>query len=254
MPSSWKYYHMGIMSQKYPIIRHLQLDSTQLELRRTLAENPKLAHMTTVVAHTQTVGKGRGVSVWQDKAGKSALFSTFIMWPYPVRESFLVNKWICHVLATTMPKVVKYKWPNDMMVGNKKLGGILIENRWEGNRIVSSMVGIGLNVEYCDQQLRRAISLQELKVDITVDEVIEQILNAINSAVHWIANPVLLDRRYDTILWGRDTYHNYQKSNGEMMEAFVSGVDAQGRLRLKTKKGQTEVFDLDSIQWIDPEA
>ena len=241
------------MSQKYPIIRHGQLDSTQLELRRLLAENPRLEHMTTVTTNTQTKGRGRGVSVWQDEKGKSALFSTFIMWPYPVRESFLVNKWICHVLATTMPKLVQYKWPNDLMVGNKKLGGILIENRWEGSRIVSSMIGIGVNVEYSDKQLSRAISLQELKIDINVDEVIEQILNAMHSAVYWVANPILLDRRYDTILWGRDTYHNYRKSNGEVLEAFVHGVDAQGRIRLKTKKGQTEVFDLDGIQWIDPE-
>lgn len=241
------------MSQKYPIIRHGQVDSTQLELRRLLAENPRLEHMTTVITNTQTKGRGRGVSVWQDEKGKSALFSTIIMWPYPVRESFLVNKWICHVLATTMPKIVQYKWPNDLMVGNKKLGGILIENRWEGSRIVSSMIGIGVNVEYSDKQLSRAISLQELKIDINVDEVIEQILNAMHSAVYWVANPILLDRRYDTILWGRDTYHNYRKSNGEVLEAFVHGVDAQGRIRLKTKKGQTEVFDLDGIQWIDPE-
>ena len=240
------------MSQKYPIIRHEQLDSTQLELRRLLEGNPRLEHMTTVIADTQTSGRGRGVSVWQDENGKSALFSTFIMWPYPVRESFLVNKWICHVLATTMPKLVEYKWPNDLMVGNKKLGGILIENRWEGSRIVSSMIGLGINVEKSEHQLKRAISLQELKVDITKEEVIEQILNAMRSAVHWITNPVLLDRRYDTILWGRDTYQHYRKSNGEVLEAFVYGVDAQGRLRLKTKKGQTEVFDLDSIQWIDP--
>jgi BirA family biotin operon repressor/biotin-[acetyl-CoA-carboxylase] ligase len=240
------------MSQKYPLIRHVQLDSTQLELRRLLEENPRLEHMTTVTANTQTKGRGRGVSVWQDEEGKSALFSTFIMWPYPVLESFLVNKWVCHVLATTMPKLVQYKWPNDLMVGNKKLGGILIENRWEGNRIISSMIGLGINVQQSDRQLQRAISLEELKVDIAVDEVIEQVLNAFKSSVHWITNPVLLDRRYDTLLWGRNTYHHYRKSNGEVIEAFVHGVDTQGRLRLKTKKGQTEEFDLDSIQWIDP--
>lgn len=247
-------FHIGIMSQKYPLIRHTQLDSTQLELHRLLEENPHLEHMTTVIANTQTKGRGRGVSVWQDEEGKSALFSTFILWPYPVRESFLVNKWVCHVLATTMPKLVQYKWPNDLMVGNKKLGGILIENRWEGNRIVSSMIGLGINVDYSQHQLKRATSFQELNIDITVDEVIEQILNAMRSAVHWITNPVLLNRRYDTILWGRDTYHLYKKRNGEVLEAFVHGVDAQGRVRLKTKKGQTEVFDLDSIQWIDPMA
>jgi len=244
---------MGIMSQKYLINRHKELDSTQFELKRLLEENPRLQHMTTVVAQTQTKGRGRGVSVWQDAPGKSALFSVFVMWPHPVKNSFLVNKWICHVLATTMPKSVQYKWPNDLMVGTKKLGGVLIENRWEGNRIISSMIGIGINVERSDRQISRAISLQELNIEIKADEVVQEILNAVKSSVHSIANPALLDRRYDTILWGRDIFYKYEKSNGESLEAFVRGVDAQGRVKLKTRKGRTEVFDLDSIKWIDPE-
>ncbi|MGB1152473.1 MAG: hypothetical protein ACPG9B_06905, partial [Schleiferiaceae bacterium] len=80
------------MSQKYRILRHSQLDSTQSELKRLLQEN-------------------------------TALFSVFVRWPNAVKESFLVNKWMCHVLATTLPKMVQYKWPNDMMVATKKLGG-----------------------------------------------------------------------------------------------------------------------------------
>lgn len=244
---------MGIMSQKYPIFRHKQLDSTQYELKRLVAASPGLEHLTTVVAGTQLKGRGRGVSVWQDELDKSALFSVYISWPNSVRESFRVNKWMCHVLATVMPKAVQYKWPNDLMVGNKKLGGLLIENRWEGSRISSSMIGIGINVGKSKHQLNRAISLEELNIEITVDEVIDQVLQAMHSAVHMIEHTSLLDRRYETHLWGKKTCHRYIKNSGEVLEAFAEGVDAQGKIRLKTKQGQTEVFDLDCIKWIDPE-
>ena len=197
------------MSQKYRILRHSQLDSTQSELKRLLQENTALEHLSTVVASTQKKGKGRGVSVWQDQPGKSALFSVYVRWPNAVKESFLVNKWMCHVLATTLPKMVQYKWPNDMMVGTKKLGGMLIENRWEGGRISSSIIGIGINVKYSQDQLARAISLEELGLDITAEEVLDEILKAMDAAVPWVDNGKLLDKRYAAILWGKSEAQMY---------------------------------------------
>lgn len=252
MPSSCGTFLLGIMSQKYRILRHSQLDSTQSELKRLLQENTALEHLSTVVASTQKKGKGRGVSVWQDEPGKSALFSVFVRWPNSVKESFLVNKWMCHVLATTLPKMVQYKWPNDMMVATKKLGGMLIENRWEGGRISSSIIGIGINVKYSQVQLPRAISLEELGLDIKAEEVIDEILKAMDAAVPWMDNGKLLDKRYADILWGKTQAQMYITDKGEMLEAVVAGVDDLGRVLLETKKGQTQAFDLDSIRWVDP--
>ncbi|HCP41323.1 MAG TPA: biotin--[acetyl-CoA-carboxylase] ligase [Cryomorphaceae bacterium] len=240
------------MSQKYRILRHLQLDSTQSELKRLLQENTALEHLFTVAANTQKKGKGRGVSVWQDELGKSALFSVYVSWPNSVRESFLVNKWICHVLSTTLPRMVQYKWPNDMMVGTKKLGGMLIENRWEGGRISSSIIGIGINVKHSQDQLPRAISLEEIGLDITADEVIEEILTAMDAAVRWVNNRKLLDKRYKDVLWGRTTEYSYTTRKGEIFEAVVMGVDNAGRVLLQTKKGQMRAFDIDGIRWVDP--
>ena len=75
-----------------------------------------------------------------------------------------------------------------MMVGTKKLGGMLIENRWEGGRISSSIIGIGINVKYSQDQLARAISLEELGLDITAEEVLDEILKAMDAAVPWVDN------------------------------------------------------------------
>jgi len=151
-----------------------------------------------------------------------------------------------------LPKMVQYKWPNDMMVGTKKLGGMLIENRWEGGRIASSIIGIGINVKYSQIQLPRAISLEELGLDITAEEVIDEILKAMDAAVPWMDNGKLLDKRYADILWGKTQAQMYATDKGEMLKAVVAGVDDLGRVLLQTKKGQTQAFDLDSIRWVDP--
>lgn len=139
-----------------------------------------------------------------------------------------------------------------MMVGTKKLGGMLIENRWEGGRISSSIIGIGINVKYSQDQLARAISLEELGLDITAEEVIDEILKAMDAAVPWVDNGKLLDKRYAAILWGKSEAQMYATDKGEMLEAVVAGVDHLGRVLLQTKKGQTQAFDLDSIRWVDP--
>lgn len=241
------------MSQKYRIIRHESVSSTQIAIKDLLAEDPMLPTLTAVTADTQLAGKGRGVSVWQDVPGNSALLSVYVVWPYLVEESFLVNQWVCHVLATLLPKHVQFKWPNDLMVEHKKLGGLLIENRWEGNRIASSIIGLGINVKKSPKQIARAVSLEEIGLTISPEEVIDEILRAFSTSVHWIANPMLLDRRYTMLLWGRNSYKTYLTSTDESLVALVKGVTKEGKLILKTKKGQTRVFDLDSIRWADAE-
>ena len=238
------------MSQNYRLIRHKVVDSTQLELKNLLERNPQTTDIVAVSAQTQRHGKGRGVSVWQDEPGYSALFSVFIRWPKPVQESFLVNKWVCHVLATVMPPTVQYKWPNDLMVGTKKLGGLLIENRWEGRGIGSSIIGCGLNVLKSSNQLERAITLEEMGISITVEETIESILEAMRASVVWIQNEALMERRYADLLWGRDTFQRYiRREDQHPFLAKVRGVNNQGKLVLETQQGERFLYDLDEIRW-----
>ena len=216
------------MSQNYRLIRHKVVDSTQLELKRFLERTPHTTDIIVVSAQSQLHGKGRGVSVWQDEPGHSALFSVFIRWPKPVKESFLVNKWVCHVLATVMPPAVQYKWPNDLMVGTKKLGGLLIENRWEGSGIGSSIIGCGVNVLKSSNQLDRAITLEEMEISITAGETIETIVEAMHASVVWIQNEALMERRYADLLWGRDTFRRYIRLEDQhSFLAKVRGVNNQ---------------------------
>ena len=242
------------MSQRYFIIRHNSLNSTQTELKKILAQDESIPSLTAVVAKTQNKGRGRGVSVWHDSPGDSALLSIYVVWPSRISESFLVNKWICHVLATILPKQVKYKWPNDLMVGSKKLGGLLIENRWEGSRISSSIIGLGLNVKKSRQQIARAISLEEVGAGLSTEECVEAILNAISVSLDSILNPPSLNRRYSNLLWGKETYHSYSMSSGDVIKAQVVDVDQQGRLILKTIENENLLCSLDEIRWLPSES
>jgi len=115
------------MSEILPFYQLKIVDSTQLELKRMLRQQGELDSFTTLLAEHQTAGRGRGVSKWHDSPGSSLLLSIYVNWPVPLKESFEVNQRVCVALKPIFPDSVLFKWPNDLMVGTKKLGGMLIE-------------------------------------------------------------------------------------------------------------------------------
>ena len=240
------------MAQKYPLFSLENVDSTQAELKRKLSVTGTLAPFTTVAAKSQTTGRGRGVSVWQDEPGKCALFSVYVPWIPKLKNSFLVNQWVCHSLRSILPSSIGFKWPNDLMVGDRKLGGMLIENHWSGGDIKSSIIGIGLNVVKPERLLKRAISLEELGLDIDPDSVIKEVLHCFESQIGTAQNHVLLHRRYEDMLWGREVFKSYRLESGEVIQAKVSRIDPRGRLILEDESGKLRSYDIDAVKWIDP--
>ena len=135
------------MSGILPFYRLKLVDSTQLELKRMLRQQGELKSFTAVLAAHQSQGRGRGVSKWHDSPESSMLLSIYVKWPIPLKESFEVNQRVCVALKPLLPQEVLFKWPNDLMIGMKKLGGMLIENHWSGGGIKSSSIGIGINLD-----------------------------------------------------------------------------------------------------------
>ena len=104
-----------------------------------------------VATEYQSAGKGCGSNSWESEHGKNLTFSMLI---HPdgiaAREQFriteVVSVALCRTLQPYIYNKVEIKWPNDIYVGDRKLCGILIENRLQGNVIVDCIIGIGLNV------------------------------------------------------------------------------------------------------------
>ena len=104
-----------------------------------------------VATEYQSAGKGCGSNAWESERGKNLTFSMLI---HPdgiaAREQFhiteVVSVALCRTLQPYIYNKVEIKWPNDIYVGDRKLCGILIENRLQGNVIVDCIIGIGLNV------------------------------------------------------------------------------------------------------------
>ena len=102
-----------------------------------------------VVADFQTAGRGRRGRGWVAPPGASLLVSVLLRPSLPPERTPLVSMACGVAMAAAVTRVAGFtpglKWPNDLVVGDRKLAGILAER--DGNAVV---VGIGVNVEWHD--------------------------------------------------------------------------------------------------------
>ncbi len=119
----------------------------------TLAQG-NAPHGTVVVAESQTAGRGRLGRHWHSPSGKN-LYCSVLLRTMPAREQQpLWLSWIPLIAALAASRAVQVttslkpsvKWPNDILSGNRKLGGILCESSGVGTAHATVTVGIGLNV------------------------------------------------------------------------------------------------------------
>ncbi|MFD0779385.1 biotin--[acetyl-CoA-carboxylase] ligase [Flavobacterium myungsuense] len=146
------------------VIKLDAIDSTN-EYLKDLIGKQLVDNFTIVTAENQTKGKGQMGSVWNSEIGKNLIMSILIKdFIFDISKIFNLN--IAFSLAVInaleerkIPKV-SIKWPNDIMSDTKKIGGILIENSIKSDGTISSVVGLGLNVNQTYfQDLPKASSL-----------------------------------------------------------------------------------------------
>jgi BirA family transcriptional regulator, biotin operon repressor / biotin---[acetyl-CoA-carboxylase] ligase len=128
------------------IVRLSTVDSTQ-RVAFELAERDA-ADGTAVMADTQTAGRGRRGRAWHDAPGDGLLVSIVIRPRLRVADlpklSFAAAIAVAEAIETTTGLTARLKWPNDVLVGDRKLAGILLESRILAEPVV--VAGIGVNL------------------------------------------------------------------------------------------------------------
>jgi BirA family biotin operon repressor/biotin-[acetyl-CoA-carboxylase] ligase len=113
---------------------------------------------TALVSRRQTAGRGRGGRRWISPDDTGLAVSFLLPWPAGperVRVPIRLGISLARGLATRFHLEVRLKWPNDLLVGRKKLGGILVEARSWGDEGYA-VAGVGLNVAASREALEEA--------------------------------------------------------------------------------------------------
>ena len=122
--------------------------STQDEVHRRAAGGAPSG--TLVLADEQTAGRGRQGRAWLSPAGRGVWLSLLLRPPLrPQGGALAIRSGLACLaaLADVVPGVAaRIRWPNDIVVAGRKLGGILCEARWSGADVCWVALGVGLNV------------------------------------------------------------------------------------------------------------
>jgi BirA family biotin operon repressor/biotin-[acetyl-CoA-carboxylase] ligase len=146
---------------------HDEIESTNVEAKRLAAAGAPEG--TVVVAESQSAGRGRLGRRWTSPAGKGLLFSALLRPPLGMADAHLLTivaaAAACDAIESLVPVHVRIKWPNDLFIDDRKVGGILLEAAGEQDAIDWVVIGIGLNVntEYSELPValrRTAVSLK----------------------------------------------------------------------------------------------
>jgi BirA family transcriptional regulator, biotin operon repressor / biotin---[acetyl-CoA-carboxylase] ligase len=140
-----------------------------------------------VVAARQTKGRGRRGRVWESPPGAGLYFSALLRPGWPAAEApwlgVLAGLAACQAARSLGAARATVKWPNDVMVDGRKLGGVLVEPRIAAGRVEFAVLGIGINVVQEDWPpgLRdTAVSLRQLGVRVDLPAVREALCRSIS--------------------------------------------------------------------------
>ena len=226
-----------------------ECSSSNDEIMALARQSADLAHKALCVAHFQTKGRGRQGRSWVNRQGECLMFSlgwTFDKPQYELGSLALVVALACRRALADIGLDVNIKWPNDLVVANDKLAGILIETARVENKTVA-IIGIGINF-VLPKEVENATSVQALFQTASKQGVsVKTLLNAVLAQLDVLLNEYAQNGfascvgEYDAA--NRDTNRPVLllQEGRVVHEGVVKGVDAQGALRLLTDKGEKTI-------------
>ena len=206
-----------------------------------------------VVAAYQTAGKGCGSNSWESERGKNLTFSMLIHpEDIPANEQFRITEVtsvaMCETLESYIYNKVEIKWPNDIYVGDKKICGMLIENRLQGSVIKDSIIGIGLNVNQTEfrSNAPNPVSLKQLTGNETD---IEELLSAFLCRFECVSLSETTCFDYRNRLFRQGKLSVYRDATG-VFEAELLDVRSDGRLLLRDAEGKERTYAFKEVEFV----
>lgn len=217
-----------------------EIDSTNLYAMQLIQAN-MAEHGLVVMAKHQTAGKGQRGKQWQSLAGENLLFSMVLQTHgWPLQQQFIWNMAVAlacrDLVAEEVDVECKIKWPNDLFIGDKKAGGILIENVVRGDW-TWTVVGVGMNIHqtsFGEELQHKATSLaieNKRNVAWELEKIATRLGKKLLAVADWQEKQRKICADYNKHLYRLGEEVFMQK--GDFVERVrVLGVDEQGLIKI----------------------
>ncbi len=205
------------------------------------------------LAEEQTAGRGRGANSWQSPRSSGIYCSVIVRPALPPSEALVLSLAAGLAVRAAIEQVdsrvrVDLKWPNDLLIGGRKVCGILTEMNAEATRVRYIVAGVGINVNQAAfpkdlpaTSLRLATGSEWSRVELaaallkSLDREYRQLLQGRD------AQASILRRFAENSSWVRDKAVRIEE-NGAAFEGTTEGLDPRGFLQVRTADGLQTVL------------
>lgn len=209
-----------------------------------------------VVADQQLKGRGRNDRLWVTRSGVSLAFS-FVLRPTPEERTVLPRFTALAALGliqalSEMSVKALIKWPNDVLIGGKKVAGVLVETEWREDKLDALVVGMGVNVKPQavprQETLRYPATSMEGALGEPIDrwELLASIIEGMIDLRPTITHPDFI-HLWNSHLAFRGEVVPILFQDGDRRDMEVLGVMEDGRLELRDKRGEKVAITVGEI-------
>jgi len=239
------------------IVKLSATESTNAYLKDYLLSLEEVNDYTVVVANEQIKGRGQMGTVWVSDPGKNLTFSISKSFDdFYAANQFVISMCVSLAIYDFLKQLqvpnLTIKWPNDILSGNLKIAGILIENILLGSKIQVSVIGIGLNVnQMVFEGLPNVSSLKLLfgctfNLDDLLTSFIRVFKNYFDKEIQ--NSKIELQSLYENVLFRKNKPSTFKNMDGELFMGFIKGVTQQGKLLITLEDNIVAEFDLKEVQ------
>ena len=231
------------------------LDSTN-NYAAKLLQAGELSHGTVIMSGEQTAGRGQRGAVWAAEPYKNLIFTCFVAYD---KLSVANHQSATHFVSLALIDFLSFfgisasiKWPNDILIGNKKIAGVLIENQLENSLLKSSIIGIGLNVNQSEFGGFNATSMKlEKEEDYLIENLALKLIEKLQFRFNQLQFKDLEGLKSDYLnqLWLRNQVSKFEDEIG-VFEGKILGTDDFGRLIIE-RNSENKIYDLKEIKFLD---
>lgn len=208
------------------------------------------------LAEEQIAGRGRSTHTWHSERGNGIYCSFLLRPPMTPAESL----WLSLIAGVAVQDAVReitglpadIRWPNDLLLNEKKFAGILTEMSSEGNKVNHAVIGIGINVNHQNfpQELSGTATSLAIEAGKKVDrlEIAAALIRTVDreyrALLRAMSSPIrTLTLRFEPIMRRVESRSSY--ALGKMVfvdedggyEGITDGLDPRGFLRVRTEQG-----------------
>lgn len=227
-----------------------ELDSTSNYVAKLNSEG-KVASGTVILAEIQTSGRGQRGKTWDTSHKKQFTASYFEKTDFLSGEhltffNMAIALAVRETISNLSSKKTEIKWPNDILIEDKKNAGLLIEILWENAQPKHAIIGIGINIH--PVELETATSLIEHNRDInSIYQVLDELSKNLTSIFYLLKQSRFneINELYHSYLWRKGVEQEVELK-GEKLKIVIDSVNESGQLNV-LKNNQLEAVNLQEI-------